>query len=142
MKQVVSAVLAGLVAAFLGVLFTGYSSAIAIPNGLVGFFTGWRMFLWDALVVQFLGYGVTILLLTFFVTKLLKLNPWITATGVIFVCEAALAVAYPSIFFLHVPHIIVVVFCAFVGAYASQHAANAPLGRSRPRLNSSRRCRT
>src|SRR5690625_4062481 len=103
MKQVVSAVLAGLVAAFLGVLFTGYSSAIAIPNGLVGFFTGWRMFLWDSLVVQFLGYGVTILLLTFFVTKLLKLNPWITATGVIFVCEAALAVAYSSIFFYTCP---------------------------------------
>jgi len=125
MKQMVSAVLVGLVSAFLGVLFTGYSAAIAIPYGLVGFFTGWRMLLWDTLVVQLLGYGITILLLTFLVTRLLKLNPWITAAGVVIVCEGALAVAYPSIFFLHMPHIIVVVSCSFLGAYTSQRMANA-----------------
>lgn len=120
MKQVISVVLAGFVSAFLGVLFTGYTAAITIPNGLVDFFTGWRMFLWDALVVQFLGYGITVLLLTFLVTKLIKLNPWLTAAGVVIVCEATLAVAYPSAFFLHMPQIIVVASCAFLGAHCSR----------------------
>ncbi|MGL6162376.1 hypothetical protein [Microbulbifer sp.] len=125
MKQVTFAVLVGLVSALLGVLFTGYSAAIAIPSGLVDFFTGWRMFLWDTLVVQFLGYGVTILLLTFLVTMLLKLNPWITAALAVLACEASLAIAYPTSFSLYMPHIIVVVSCAFLGALSSQRIANA-----------------
>ncbi len=125
MKQVISAVLVGLVSALFGAFLTGYSAAITIPGGLVEFFTGWRMFLWDILVVQFLGYGITILLLTFLVTILLKLNPWITAALAIIVCEAALAIAYPSSFSLYIPHIVVVVSCAFLGALSSRRIANA-----------------
>lgn len=125
MKQVVPSVMVGLISAFLGVFFTGYSAAIAIPVGLVDFFTGWRMFLWDTLVVQLLGYGITILALTFVVTMLLKLNPWITAALTVIVCESALAIAYPTSFSLYMPHIIVVVTCAFVGTLSSRKMAAA-----------------
>lgn len=119
MKKVIAGIFAGVASAILGIFLVGYSSAVAIPKAYSGLFSGWRMYVWELVVVQFFSYGIAILTLTFLVAKTLKLNPWAVAAIAFISCEAFLIIVSWPHPLIYGPHVAVVAICAALGAVAA-----------------------
>ena len=125
MKDLAIGIFIGLAIAYLGVYFTGFSAAIAVPEKVGEILSGTTFIVWEIAVTQFLGYGVVAFLALFLAIKLLKLNPWVSAIAAVVACEAALFAAYSSTYMIYIPHILVLVVCAICGAFLAHRQANA-----------------
>ena len=117
MKDTIIGLFIGIAIAFLGVYFTGFSAAIAVPEQVGKLLSGPSFIIWEVAVTQFLGYGVVTFLLLFFAIKLLKLNPWLSVLSALIACEAVLFIAYSSSYRIYIPHVFIVISCAVLGAY-------------------------
>ncbi|AQQ68257.1 hypothetical protein Mag101_11855 [Microbulbifer agarilyticus] len=117
MKNVVIGLAIGIAIAYLGVYFTGFSAAIAVPQEVAEVLSGKSFLIWEIAVTQFLGYGVIAFLLVYFSIKILRLNPWVTAIAALISCEALLFVTYTSQYTIYVPHFVVLVGCGALAAF-------------------------
>ncbi|WP_078082618.1 hypothetical protein [Microbulbifer mangrovi] len=125
MKSVVVGVVVGIAVAYLGVYFTGFSAAIAVPKEVSDLLSPNTLLVWDIAVTQFLGYGVIAFLLVFFSIKLLRLNAWMTALIAIVSCEVVLFATYSSQYMIYVPHFVVLIGCGALAAFMARRQANA-----------------
>ncbi|MEW5248278.1 hypothetical protein [Microbulbifer discodermiae] len=116
MKSTVAGVLIGLITAYLGVILTGYSAAIAIPEAIANFISGRSFLLWEIFVTQLLGYGLSVFVLILAAAKLLNVNPWVTSVVAFITCEFALYPAYTAADTIYILHIIVFAGCALSAA--------------------------
>lgn len=99
MKKIIAGLFAGVASASIGIFLVGYSSAVAIPKEYLGMFSGWRMYLWELVVVQLSSYGIAIFNLTLLAAKILNLDPWAVAATAFVTCEAFLiGVSWPPLF--------------------------------------------
>ncbi|WP_445356188.1 hypothetical protein ACJJI5_10215 [Microbulbifer sp. EKSA008] len=124
MKNTIAGIIIGLVAGYLGPLITEYSAAIAIPEAFKAFLSDEGAVLWEIFVVHLLGYGLIVFTLIFLASRLIKLHPWATAAIAIIACEATLYFFHTSEYTLYLPHIVALVFFAFLSATLSKKSAN------------------
>ncbi|AQQ67048.1 hypothetical protein Mag101_04880 [Microbulbifer agarilyticus] len=125
MKSLVIGLAIGIAIAYLGVYFTGFSAAIAVPQELTKVLSGKIFLIWEIAVTQFLGYGVIAFLLVFFSIKILQLSPWVTAIASLFSCEALLFATYTSQYTIYFPHFIVLVGCGTLAAFMASRKKHA-----------------
>ncbi|WP_444935631.1 hypothetical protein ACJJIW_15450 [Microbulbifer sp. JMSA004] len=124
MKNTIAGIIIGLVAGYLGPLITGYSAAIAILEAFRALLSDGGAVLWEIFVVHLLGYGLIVFTLIFLASRLIKLHPWATAAIAIIACEATLYFFHTSEYTLYLPHIVALVFFAFLSATLSKKSAN------------------
>ncbi|WP_339899128.1 hypothetical protein [uncultured Gilvimarinus sp.] len=117
MKDTIIGLFIGIAIAFLGVYLTGFSAAIAVPEQIGKILSGSSFIIWEVAVTQFLGYGVVTFLLLFFAVKFFKPNPWLIVLSALIACEAVLFIAYSSSYTIYIPHFLIVIGCAVLGAY-------------------------
>jgi hypothetical protein len=99
--SVFAACIAGILLAYLGAYFTGYTAAFVMPKSFVDI-----MWLWDILVVQFLGFGFLATILAFAHAKLFS-GSLVKSLLVPFVISQ-IVLTYPFTYILYWPHILVV----------------------------------
>lgn len=124
MKNVFVGVVIGVVVAYLGVYFTGFAAAIAVPEVVAEILSGRGFVVWEIVVTQFLGYGVIVFLLVFFSVRSLRLNPYVAALAAVLSCEAVLFGTHTSQYIFYMPHLIVLIFCAVLAAFLAIRQGN------------------
>ena len=106
----------GLLLGYLGAFFTGYTAAFVMPKSFAQY-----MWVWDALVVQFLGYGLLALAIGFIASKVSQVRT-ITVVLALF-CVSQLYLQYPYGLSFYFPNIIVMLLCLAVGAACAKKYA-------------------
>jgi len=99
--SVFAACIAGILLAYWGAYLTGYTAAFVMPKSFVEL-----MWLWDILVVQFLGFGVLATILAFAHAKFFS-GSLVKSLLVPFVISQ-IVLTYPFTYILYWPHILVV----------------------------------
>jgi|GEM_PF-2405798 len=127
----------GIIIFYIASFILGFTAAIPIPIDLVKSFKSnsvlWPfLFLWDTLVVQFVGVGILVAIANYFIVKK-SVVLWRHFTVSFIVVEIIFAYSSMSalfsapilprnVFFLYLPHFVVVVSCAYIAAYiGSKH---------------------
>ena len=63
---------AGILISLIAVYLIGYTIAIAMPTGFLAFFGSLSLFLWDLLIVNFLGVGIIAFMSAFVIFRTIK----------------------------------------------------------------------
>jgi hypothetical protein len=113
-KNILSSVVAGLILAILGVYLTGYTSALVMPTIFAGF-----MWAWDILIVQFLGFGLLAIVLSYLVAYLSKLNFLCSVITIFVIAQLYLFFMMGGNMNLFWPNILTMLICLFTGWFAA-----------------------
>ncbi|MBU2925844.1 hypothetical protein Q4506_06615 [Colwellia sp. 4_MG-2023] len=109
-KSTLSSVVAGLILGYLGAYLTGYTSAFSMPANFIKF-----MWVWDILVVQFLGFGVLAILLSYSVAYFSKLNFFFSVIASFVIAQLNLFLMMDGNINLYFPHILTMLTCLIIG---------------------------
>lgn len=108
--SILAACVLGFFLAKAGAFATGYTAAFAMPTSFVHY-----MWLWDALVVQFLGFGMLSVLVSYTHSRLFQSN---LRTGILIplsVCQFVLF--YPDTYVVYWMHLVVMSASLLAGMY-------------------------
>jgi len=113
-KNILSSVVAGLILAILGAYLTGYTSALVMPT----IFTR-LMWAWDILIVQFLGFGLLAIALSYSVAYLSKLNFLCSVITIFVIAQLYLYLMMGGNMNLFWPNILTMFICLLTGWFAA-----------------------
>ncbi|MGB2739983.1 MAG: hypothetical protein WBC60_05430 [Cognaticolwellia sp.] len=109
-KNTLSSVVAGLILASLGAYLTGYTSAFAMPMSFAKF-----MWAWDIFIVQFIGFGLLAILLSYSVAYLSKLNFLFSVIATFVIAQLSLFIMMGDSMNLYWPNILTMLTCLVLG---------------------------
>ena len=113
-KNTLSSVVAGLTLAILGAYLTGYTSAFTMPISFAKF-----MWAWDILIVQFLGFGLLAIILSYSVAYLSKLNFLFSVIVTFVIAQVSLFFMMGSNMNLYWPNILTMLICLIIGWFTA-----------------------
>lgn len=123
LKTIITAMVVGVMLINIGVFLTGYTAAISAPMWLFEFLPGLAaLLIWDSIVVQFLGFGIAAILLSYFANWIFALS-WKLFVVVVFVVVQVpllnqMDFQYENSLLIWLPHWVVLVTCLFCGSRA------------------------
>ena len=113
-KNTLSSVVAGLILAILGAYLTGYTSAFAMPISFANF-----MWAWDIFIVQFLGFGLLAIVLSYSVAYLSKFNFLFSVILTFVIAQLSLFFMMGSNMNLYWPNILTILICLIIGWFTA-----------------------
>jgi len=109
-QNTLSSAVAGLALAFLGAYLTGYTSAFVMPISFANF-----MWAWDILIVQFLGFGLLAIALSYLIAYLSKLNFLFSVIVTFIIAQVGLFFMAGNNINLYWPNILTMLICLIIG---------------------------
>ncbi|MBV1907813.1 MAG: hypothetical protein KUG78_00735 [Kangiellaceae bacterium] len=109
-KNTLSSVVAGLALAIIGAYLTGYTSAFVMPISFASF-----MWVWDILIVQFLGFGLLAIALSCLISYLSKFNFLFSVIVIFVIAQVGLFFMAGNNINLYWPNILTMLICLIIG---------------------------
>ena len=113
-KNIFIGVLSGLLLAFVGVYLTGFTSALVMPTSFYSL-----IWLWDILVVQFLGFGVLAVIISYMVTHKLKVGFTNSVIVTFIFAQFILIISMGNLSMLYLPNISVMFGSLVIGWFVA-----------------------
>ena len=113
-KNVFISLVSGIVLAMLGVYFTGFTASFAMPSSLAN-----MMWAWDIFVVQFLGFGVLAIMLSYLVAYLSKLSFVYSVLAIFVIAQFVLFLITGNLFSIYIANILTMFTCLTLGWFVA-----------------------